>query len=387
MKKIILYEHGSSANHGCEAIVRSTCDVLGLSRNNSILFTNDKASDREYGLNQIINVDNSNQYSLSDNIKRVFRKVSKGRMFYDIETSQNFVNKKWRGAISIGGDNYCYVGLVPDLIKRHQALREAGNKVILWGASFKEQLFDKEVIDDLKSYDLITVRESLSAQYLANAGIDNYIMTFDSAFTLKSIETEWPDNKKHENIVGINISPLLFCYADKNRIMNCYINLINYILNRTDFEIGLIPHVTVSGTDDREPILEIKSQYSENERVIAITNNYNCCQIKSLISKCKFFIGARTHATIAAYSSFVPTCVLGYSAKSIGIAQDLFGSSKLYVVDSMALNSENLLIQSFEYLLEHESEIKRALQNNIPQKIETLLKASKQVKNYIFNEY
>ena len=384
MKKIILYEHGSSANHGCEAIVRSTCDVLGLNSNNSILFTNDVASDRENGLDQIISVVNSNQYSLSDNIKRVFRKVSKGRIFPDVEASQRFVDKKWGGAISIGGDNYCYVGLVPDLIKRHQALREAGNKVILWGASFKKQLISKEVIEDLKSYDLITVRESLSAKYLADVGINNFIMTFDSAFTLKSIENEWPDKRKHDNIVGINISPLLFCYADKNRIMNCYTNLINYILNTTDFEIALIPHVTVPGTDDREPIKELKAHYSENKSVLAITNNYNCCQLKSLISKCRFFIGARTHATIAAYSSFVPTCVLGYSSKSIGIAQDLFGTSEKYVVDSMSLDNENLLVQSFEYLLEHESEMKRILQKRIPQRIDTLYKASEQVKNYLY---
>ena len=28
MKKIILYPHGGSGNHGCEAIVRTTCNLL-----------------------------------------------------------------------------------------------------------------------------------------------------------------------------------------------------------------------------------------------------------------------------------------------------------------------------------------------------------------------
>ena len=28
MAKIYMYAHGGSGNHGCEAIVRSTCDML-----------------------------------------------------------------------------------------------------------------------------------------------------------------------------------------------------------------------------------------------------------------------------------------------------------------------------------------------------------------------
>ena len=46
----------------------------------------------------------------------------------------------------------------------------------------------------------------------------------------------------------------------------------------------------------------------------------NCMVIKGYISRCELFIGARTHATIAAYSTGVPTLVLGYSVKARGIA-------------------------------------------------------------------
>lgn len=386
MRKVILYEHGSSANHGCEAIVRSTCDVLGLDKSNSVLFTNDIECDKDFGLDKIIALSESSRFTFFDNIKRGFRKLSGGKMYSNIEPSQRFVDKKWVGAISIGGDNYCYVGLIPNLIKRHQALRKAGNKVILWGASFKEQLFSDELIEDLKSYDLITVRESLSAEYLSKAGINNYVLTFDSAFTLKSIQTDWQDNKIHKNVVGINLSPLIFCYADRNRIMSSYINLIDYILKFTDFDIALIPHVTVSGTDDRELVSEIKAKYSDSERVLAITGDYNCCQLKSLISKCRFFIGARTHATIAAYSSMVPTCVLGYSSKSIGIARDLFGTSDNYVVDSIALEDENSLVNSFGFLIEHENEIRDRLNCVIPKRLKLLYEASDQVKSILNHE-
>lgn len=52
------------------------------------------------------------------------------------------------------------------------------------------------------------------------------------------------------------------------------------------------------------------------------------------------FIGARTHATIAAYSSLVPTLVVGYSVKARGIARDLFGTEKNYVLPVQLLRKE-----------------------------------------------
>ena len=55
------------------------------------------------------------------------------------------------------------------------------------------------------------------------------------------------------------------------------------------------------------------------------------------------FIGARTHSTIAAYSSGVPTLVVGYSVKAKGIAKDLFGTEENYVLPVQALKEENNL--------------------------------------------
>ena len=61
-------------------------------------------------------------------------------------------------------------------------------------------------------------------------------------------------------------------------------------------------------------------------------NDKNCMEIKGIISKCRFFIGARTHSTIAAYSTCVPTLAVGYSIKARGIARDIFGTEDNYVV-------------------------------------------------------
>ena len=57
-------------------------------------------------------------------------------------------------------------------------------------------------------------------------------------------------------------------------------------------------------------------------------------ELKGFIARCRFFVGARTHATIAAYSSCIPTFSVGYSIKAKGIAQDIFGTYKNYVFTS-----------------------------------------------------
>lgn len=78
------------------------------------------------------------------------------------------------------------------------------------------------------------------------------------------------------------------------------------------------------------------------------------------------FIGARTHATIAAYSSCVPTLVLGYSVKSRGIAKDLFGTDKNYVISVQGMKDTNLLSEGFLWLLENEKSIKSHLHSMMP---------------------
>ena len=87
----------------------------------------------------------------------------------------------------------------------------------------------------------------------------------------------------------------------------------------------------------------------------------NAEQLKWIISKCAAFIGARTHATIAAYSTGVPTLVLGYSIKSVGIARDLFGSEENYVLSYKNIKKETDLLNHYLWILEHADTIKETL--------------------------
>ena len=50
---IYLYFHAGSANHGCEAIVRSTCSLLGM---RPVLISDAPDQDRYYGLEQLADI-------------------------------------------------------------------------------------------------------------------------------------------------------------------------------------------------------------------------------------------------------------------------------------------------------------------------------------------
>ena len=88
--------------------------------------------------------------------------------------------------------------------------------------------------------------------------------------------------------------------------------------------------------------------------------------LKGVIARCRFFIGARTHATIAAYSSCVPTLVVGYSIKAKGIAKDLFGTYDRYVLPVQTLECTDELTNAFAWLTEQETAMRTHLTSMMP---------------------
>ena len=155
-----------------------------------------------------------------------------------------------------------------------------------------------------------------------------------------------------------------------------YRNLIKNILEKTEDDIVLIPHVVWESNDDRRPLTELYNQFKKSGRV-HLVKDQNCLQLKDIISKCKIFIGARTHATIAAYSTCVPTLVVGYSVKAKGIAKDLFGSYEHYVVPVQKLKHENDLWNSYQWIAERDYLIREHLKGIMPQYISRAFEAGK----------
>ena len=132
-------------------------------------------------------------------------------------------------------------------------------------------------------------------------------------------------------------------------------------------------------TDDRKTLAQLYETYADNDRVI-LFEDMSCQRLKYIISKCRAFIGARTHATIAAYSSMVPTLVVGYSVKARGIARDLFGTEEHYVLPVQSLSDPAELIGAYEWMMEREEEIRRRLTEIMPAYREEAGKAGEEIR-------
>lgn len=362
-----LYYHGGSGNHGCEAIVRSTVKMFHQSAR---LFTAAPDEDFRYGLGKIAEVIEDRSDGIANHkwlrfVSAISHKLT-GTDYTYIKLAHKqlmeYVNARdiW---MSIGGDNYCYSG-VDRLAYYNKMLHSKGAKTILWGCSIEPSALTADVIKDLKRYDLITVRESLSFEGLKRAGITkNVVLCADPAFQLDSAEIELPDGWSPGHMIGINASPLAVSCG--KLVLDNYIELIRYILRETGDVILLIPHVVKKETDDRQTLLYLYERFRDEKRV-RIVEDCSCTQLKGIISQCKLFVGARTHATIAAYSSCVPTLAVGYSIKARGIAKDIFGTEENYVIPVQNLKTPFDLREKYKDLNAHSEEIRRYLKNRIP---------------------
>ena len=164
---------------------------------------------------------------------------------------------------------------------------------------------------------------------------------------------------------------LVISISQRRNIITIFKGNDRYILENTDNNIMLVPHVMKGA--DLSTLKVLYNNFKENDRVYLVEDeNLNAKQLKYLISNCRMFIGARTHATIAAYSTKVPTLVLGYSVKSRGIAKDLFGTDEKYVLPVSDLKSDDYLVNGFKWLAENEEKIKNTLEDKMPNYIEQI---------------
>ncbi|MCL2051097.1 MAG: polysaccharide pyruvyl transferase family protein [Lachnospiraceae bacterium] len=373
MKEIVLYMHAGSGNHGCEAIVNSI--VRMLSSPVSVLSVNAE-EDLGYSLKALCD-EGSLEIWQERHFKRyrpvhilyyLYRKITGDReSFIRYRYHKAFEKEKPALAISIGGDNYCYDNMVDDLVLMNKTFNSAGIKTILLGCSVEPDLLkNPAIIADMHRYDTIIARESITYEALGKIGHPRLFLLPDPAFSLAKKEMALPEGFAPANTIGLNLSPLATDNEQEAGItMASYKALIQFIIEKTDMQIALIPHVVWKRNDDRLPLRELYEAFQNTGRIIMI-HDADCSELKGYIASLRFFIGARTHATIAAYSSFVPTVVVGYSVKARGIAVDLFGTDENYVIPVQTLGEADDLVKAFSWLWEHESEVKAKLHEIIP---------------------
>jgi polysaccharide pyruvyl transferase WcaK-like protein len=268
------------------------------------------------------------------------------------------------------------------------AAARSGYVTMLVAASIsplKDPIFERYMVRHLKRYSVITVRETETLAYLHRLGLENAVLVTDPAFQLEpeTVDWAWPFHQQG-NVLGFNISPIIEeswrQEGNSGDLVEESVAFLKKVLAETELSVALIPHVdSLDGSPVNSDTSILDSIHTalgrSSPRVALIQRNLNAAQLKYLIGRCRYFMGGRTHATIAAWSQCIPTISFAYSTKAYGLNKDLFGTLD-FVLQTPGISRESLW-KMFIELTESENFIRSLLVQRIPEwKRKSLLSAN-----------
>lgn len=370
----LLYGNGDFTNRGCEAIARGMCHILHQNEKANILLGSyfpERDQEKALQMGASCVKINRNREGVANIIGGSALRL--GMTDFGLRfpySGLKAVAKDSKFAIAIGGDNYCYSGR-ERYYRMNRTLKDAGKHTIFAACSIEERDVDERMLDDLSSFDAILPRETYTFNMLKKKGLENVIQCSDPAFVMPAEPTEFSALMDKQDYIGINISPLTLSYSDESsKSWDCILHLIQWLLLNTRDILLLIPHVYGVG-NDLFVCERIKQAFLKEDRLKVLEGEYSAPQLKGIISSCRALICSRTHASIAGYSSNIPTYVLGYSCKSAGIAMDLFGKTEGFVFPVQKLpNEEKELKRQIGSFISNLDQIKLHLEGVTPQYIE-----------------
>lgn len=396
--KYYLLGHETLANRGCEALIRGISSIIRERQSNAEFLApsfNVESDLKQFPGSNIMGVRFIPAYRIPFYV-RVWGKLNKAmpglrRVWIPLPSIPNGIRKSLKdtaAGIMTGGDNLSLDYGILSLIKfmgQAESYTADGRPLFLWAASVgpfsAHPDLEQYVIRHLGVYAGISVRESTSRDYLEKLGVKNVKLVADPAFVM--MPEPWDTSTIlptvfGEGLLGFNISPLIKSFRNGDSHVSemeaAVMEFLQDVIKRTDLSIVLIPHVdSIDGGESNSDYLYMQSliRYIHlppaiiAARISLAPRDMNAVQTKYLISQCRFFIGARTHATIAAWSTHVPTISIAYSVKAIGLNTDLFGDLR-YVLETPKL-SRMTLWESLEKLRADEQNLKALLSQRIPQ--------------------
>lgn len=392
LKRVILFGHTGSRNRGCDALVKSTADLFHRLAPDLevLLITARRSEDERMGFGEYDRVIEAAGFENSPIRRSAMLIVKKWLKNDELAYSIKFaaLAKYLQDAIVVvvGGDTYCYgYALFAQYEYITNLCRRRHVPCILWGCSVDEHAMTLPgVKENLRKYTYILPREQRTMAVFRQAGFGGgeLIPMCDPAFTLQPDGSGIrPEHIPSREAIGINISDCMM--GKQEALCSAAVHqVIRHILQHTGMEVFLIPHVfpvkqdsplmarlyqTRHLTSDLQYLRKVYANYQSEPRVHLVDGCYNSKQFKHIISRCQLLIAARTHASIAAYSSCVPTIVVGYSIKAQGLALDLFGTTDHFVIMRDDISDDQCLLRSVEYVLSHREAIKGQLEKVIPE--------------------
>jgi len=219
----------------------------------------------------------------------------------------------------------------------HQTARKFGKPYCLLPQTigpFKSKEASRLASESLRKAAVVMARDARSCQYVRESvkeqkRVDEYI---DVAFLLPYQKQAFDKGFLH---VGLNVSALLWNggytgnnqFSLKDDYQKVVREIVAFFLKKDDVVVHLIPHViseSYSVEDDSRVCAQLVSEF-QSERLVKSPDFRSPIDAKSYISGMDFFLGARMHSTIAAFSAGVPVVPMAYSRKFNGLYIETLG--------------------------------------------------------------
>lgn len=381
--------NGPYRNRGCEAIVRGTMEILSTTFGPDLrVRAGVMASPATVASQQAAELDARVANFAISHVGRRFgpkwwASQANSRLGTNFQAHVRDLAGPARGvrcALQLGGDNYSLdYGRPWKYIAIDRWLAKHGVPVVVWGASVgpfeADPEFAPHVLAHLKTLAGIFVRETASRDYLARQGITNNVhLVADPAFRMAPCQPQIAAVRDlvMEGMVGINISPLVARFSQAGGLEGWSgqaADMIAAAASRAGRPVLLIPHVGSPrhDEDDFAFMAALRDRVASRVQlpIKVAPAGLGAAELKWLIERCAVFAGARTHATIAALSTGVPTLSISYSIKAVGINQDIYGTQE-FCLPVSTITADHFA-QSIAGMLAKEGNIRTFLAAKIPE--------------------
>lgn len=377
-KRFLFLGNSTYVNHGSEAIVRGTVEILRKTFQDPMFVSVDLL---HYPYKQIQESDKGIShkvlyYPKPGSFHKLILQLSKGlltrEVAYKLYVRQILREMREADAVLfLGGDGFINKPYYP-IACSHQALRL--NKItIIWGASIGpfggSVLYRRRVFKHLRKLTGLFVRETVTQAYLADNNLsENVYLVEDPAFVM---EPEEPPERSFveqypQGAIGVSLSRLFLRMTRYKDNLESGAYQIIEAVRQFGRPVVLIGHCVSDNENDYELLNSLlQDNASRWPNIICLPRFMPAAQIKWAISRLHCLVAARTHATIASFSSFVPTVSLIYSFKGLGINQRLFGDLR-YAVTKEECSVETV-VKKLGLVLTNHGEIRRILQEKMPE--------------------
>lgn len=308
-------------------------------------------------------------WRLLDRIKKYTFTIQRESYLRHISLSNFFVNPKFRAAlnesdvvISVGGHHFTTI-LSRDLVSNinFDAMAVlAKKKMICFSQSFGPFVFHNDrnriLTQELLSKCFLMPRENKSKdEIISFLGNDNNVFqTYESVLSLSKYIAYKPIESR-DNVLGVAI----YCtqrrsLEEKESYQKTIATFCNYAIDH-NYSIRFFPmELKNTGPDDRNFIDEIIYKIANSNKCFVYDQDMETMEHLEQVSRCKIFLGHKTHSTIFALATGTPLIALAYHPKTIEFLQQ-------FDLETCAIDDKDLSIRRlcdiFDLLTKHLEEV------------------------------